>query len=115
MHMSFVNQAAVSPAEIANVPGQGTGHQPNGTGLEQIASYLTNKKHVLILIPSLQSPTCCQASPDLTIFAGLSDVSFCFLFFFFLFSQISRAVGERTKGRLGSSLLFRLSTGQTLK
>ncbi len=90
MQMSFVNQAAVSPAEIANVPGQGTGHQPNGTGLEQTASYLTNRKHVLILIPSLQSPTCCQASPDLRISAGLSDVSFCFLLFFFLFSQISR-------------------------
>lgn len=95
MHMPFVNLAAVSAAESANVPGQGTGHQPNGTGLEQTASYLTNRKHVLILIPSLLSATCSQASPDLRIFAGLSDVSFCFLLF--LFSQISR--GDQEEGK----------------
>lgn len=97
MHMPFVNQAdranvlaAVGAAESANVPGQGTGHQLNGTDLEQATPYLTNKKHVLILIPFLLSPTCCQASPDLRICAGPSDVSFCFLLFFFLFSQNSR-------------------------
>ena len=48
MHMPFVNQAdranvlaAVGAAESANVPGQGTGHQLNGTDLEQATPYLT--------------------------------------------------------------------------
>jgi len=106
MHMPFVNLAAVSAAESANVPGQGTGHQPNGIGLEQTALYLTRRKHVLILIPSLLSPMCCQASPDLRICAGLSGVSFCFLLFFFLFSQISRGGrGEvKRKGRFVSAV-----------
>lgn len=100
MHMPFVNLAAVSVAESATVPGQGTGHQPNGIGLEQTASYLTDRKHVLILIPSLQSPTCCQASPDLKICVGILGVSFCFLLFFFLFSQNSRGVGGEGKRKV---------------
>ena len=104
MHMPVANMAirvigvaAVGVAESANVPWQGTGHQPNWLDLEITSPYLTNKKHVLILIPSLLSPTCFQASPDLGIGAGLSDITFCFLCFFFLFSRNSR--GGRGEGK----------------
>lgn len=89
--------ATVGNVESVIVHGQGTGHQLKKTNPEIAALILTNKKHVLIPILSLLSPSCFQAPPDLPPGAGLPDISFCFLLFFFLFSRNSR--GGRGEGK----------------
>ena len=89
--------ATVGAVKSVIVHGQGTGHQLKKTYPEIAVLILTNKKHVLILTLSLLSPSCVQAPPDLPPGAGLPDISFCFLLFFFLFSRNSR--GGRGEGK----------------
>lgn len=104
MHMLLANLpdldtvgATVGTVVSVIVHWQGTGHELKKTYPEIAAIILTNKKHVLILILSLLSPSCFQAPPDLPFGAGLPEISFCFLLFFFLFSRNSR--GGRGEGK----------------